>query len=46
MAELLPSAAAMHQDILGIGLAGKTLTDLERRLLSETATDRRKSSEL
>ena len=27
----------MHQDILGIGLAGKTLTELERKLLSESA---------
>ena len=27
----------MHHDILGIGLAGKTLTDLERRFLSENS---------
>ncbi|MEO6486321.1 MAG: glycoside hydrolase family 3 N-terminal domain-containing protein, partial [Thermoanaerobaculia bacterium] len=25
----------MHPDVLGIGLAGKTITDLERRILSE-----------
>jgi len=27
----------MHNDVLGIGLTGKSLTDLERRIISETS---------